>query len=327
LSFTVFLSNIEKSLLSVQQNSEKIMSEINNENASNLIGLLESNMPNLDLLRRGKVREVYQLDNYYLIVTSDRISAFDVIMNQAVPGKGIILNNITKFWFQKTKEIIPNHFITSNLEEYPEECKEYADQLRGRSMIIKKCKPLPVEFVVRGYITGSGWKEYQNSGTVCGIKLQEGLQEYQQLSEPIFTPATKAEEGHDENISFDEAAKILGQETAEYLRDISIKLYTFGRDYLSERNIILADTKFEFGIDEEGTIILIDEALTPDSSRFWLKEFYAPGKEQINFDKQVLRDWLETITWNKMPPPPEVPKEIIQKTLDKYKEAETRILS
>lgn len=303
------------------------MSEFNNENASNLIGLLESNMPNLDLLRRGKVREVYQLDNYYLIVTSDRISAFDVIMKQAVPGKGIILNNITKFWFQKTKDIIPNHFITSNLEEYPKECKEYADQLSGRSMIIKKCKPLPVEFVVRGYITGSGWKEYQNSGTVCGIKLQEGLQEYQQLSEPIFTPTTKAEEGHDENISFEEAAKILGQETAEYLRDISIKLYTFGRDYLSERNIILADTKFEFGIDEDGTIILIDEALTPDSSRFWLKEFYAPGKEQINFDKQVLRDWLETITWNKMPPPPEVPKEIIQKTLDKYKEAETRILS
>ncbi len=281
--------------------------------------VFETNFPDIKLLRKGKVREVYEVEDYILFVASDRISAFDVIMNEPVPGKGALLSSISKFWFEITTDIIPNHFISDNVNNYPEVCKKYADELEGRSMLVKKATPLPVEFVVRGYIAGSGWKEYQETGKITGIKLPEGLQKYDKLPEPIFTPATKADEGHDENINFDQCAEILGMETASKLRDISIALYNFGAEYLDSKGIILCDTKFEFGTLDDGTLILIDEALTPDSSRFWLKSEWAPGREVVNFDKQVLRDYLETLTWDKQPPAPKLPKEIIDKALSKYK--------
>lgn len=279
----------------------------------------------LNLFRKGKVRDVYEFDDSLLIVASDRISAFDVIMDEPIPNKGNLLTEISTFWFSKTSHIVPNHYLTSNVDEYPNECLQYKEILNGRSMLVKKCTPLPVEFVVRGYVAGSGWKEYQESETICGIKLPSGLLEYSKLPEPIFTPATKAEEGHDENIDFERASSILGSSVAEKLRNVSIELYKFGAQYLSERNLILADTKFEFGTLPNGDIILIDEALTPDSSRFWLKEYYAPGKVQINFDKQVLRDWLETTDWDKNPPAPPIPNNIIESILSKYKEAINRI--
>ncbi len=275
----------------------------------------------LKLLRKGKVREVYDLGETLLISASDRISAFDVIMNEKVPDKGRLLSEISVFWFDRTKEIIDNHFITNNVSDYPEEVKKYSEYLKGRSMLVKKCEPLPVEFVVRGYVAGSGWKEYQNNQEICGNKLPAGLLEYSKIEQPIFTPATKEDTGHDINITYEKSAEILGEETAAYLRDISIKLYEFGRDYLEKRGIILADTKFEFGRDKDGKLILIDEALTPDSSRFWLKENYAPGKKQEQFDKQVLRDYLETLDWDKTPPAPTLPDEILQKIKSKYLEA------
>jgi phosphoribosylaminoimidazole-succinocarboxamide synthase len=275
----------------------------------------------LNLLRKGKVREVYDMGDTLLISASDRISAFDVIMNERVPDKGSLLSEISVFWFNKTKEIIDNHFITNDVNEYPEEAKKHGEYLKGRSMIVKKCEPLPVEFVVRGYVAGSGWKEYQQNQEICGNKLPAGLVEYSKIEKPIFTPATKEDTGHDINIDYSRAAEILGEETASYLRDISIKLYEFGRDYLEARGIILADTKFEFGRDENGNLILIDEALTPDSSRFWLKDNYAPGKKQEQFDKQVLRDYLETLDWDKTPPAPTLPEEILEKIKGKYLEA------
>ena len=281
----------------------------------------ETDFQDLKIFRKGKVREVYEVEDYLLIVASDRISAFDVIMNEAVPEKGKILSQISKFWFSQTQSVIKNHFVSADVEQYPEICHKYKEQLIGRSMLVKKCNPLPVEFVVRGYIAGSGWKEYSQHQTVCGIKLESGLQENQKLSNPIFTPATKADTGHDENISFEKMTDIIGLELSEKLRDISIKLYEFGAEYLLSRGIILADTKFEFGIDENNEPILIDEALTPDSSRFWTLENYKIGKSQVNFDKQILRDYLESIVWNKMPPPPTLPDEIIKKTFEKYKSA------
>jgi phosphoribosylaminoimidazole-succinocarboxamide synthase len=281
---------------------------------------------NLKLLNQGKVREVYDYYDKLLIVVSDRISAFDVIMNQKIFGKGKILNTISKFWFQKTKHIIDNHFISTNIEDVRELDDSERDYLEDRAMLVKKCTPLPVEFVVRGYLAGSGWKEYLDSSSVCGIRLREGLLKYSKLPEPIFTPSTKSNEGHDENIDYLKYVEILGKDTADYLRDISIKLYNYGHDYLEQRGIILADTKFEFGI-YNNEIILIDEVMTPDSSRFWLKDKYKPGEEQYNFDKQILRDYLESINWDKEPPPPELPKEIIFETMNKYKEALTRLLS
>lgn len=280
--------------------------------------LFESNFPDLKLLSRGKVREIYDLGDSLLFVASDRISAFDVIMSEAVPGKGVYLNNISKYWFENSQKIIKNHFITDDFSKYPESLQKYHRELIGRSMIVKKCKPLPVEFVVRGYIAGSGWKEYQESSTICGVKLPEGKLKYSKIDTPIFTPATKAETGHDENIDFERAADILGKEKAEYLRDISIKLYEFGRDTLAKKGIILADTKFEFGEDENGEIILIDEVMTPDSSRFWNADTYKEGKEPDNFDKQTLRDWLETQDWDKEPPAPAVPENIIQSIISQY---------
>lgn len=288
--------------------------------------ILKTNFPNLKLKNRGKVRDIYDLGNVLLFVATDRISAFDVVMHEPIPYKGIILTQISKFWLTNTKHIVPNHFITDDVTNYPDECKEYSETLRGRSMLVRKCKPLPIEAIVRGYIAGSGWKEYKKSGTICGIPLPEGLVEFQKLPEPIFTPSTKAEVGHDENVDFEYAKNILGTELAEKVRDISLNLFNFASNYLESRNLILADTKFEFGIDENGELILIDEVLTPDSSRFWLKEDYAPGKPQYNFDKQVLRDYLESLNWNKVPPPPHLPEAIIKQIVEKYKEAYQRII-
>ncbi len=283
--------------------------------------VIETNFPDLPLFKKGKVREVYDLDENLLIVASDRISAFDYIMPQPVPGKGIILNKIAEFWFKHTEHIIPNHFITSEIDKYPEICHKYADILNGRSMLVQKTRPLPIEFVVRGYITGSAWKEYLTHQSVCGIQLPEGLQEFDQLPNPIFTPATKNDLGHDENITFEQLKKIIDESLSLKLRHISIELYKYAHDFLWEKGLILADTKFEFGIGSQGEIILIDEALTPDSSRFWLKDDYLSGKNPINFDKQVLRDYLLNCGWDRNSNPPDLPEEIIEKTLARYKDA------
>ena len=284
-------------------------------------------LENLKLFRSGKVREVYDLGQYLLMVASDRISAFDVIMNEPITDKGKMLSQISVYWFENTQDIVKNHFITNDVSKYPTECQPYKDYLDGRSMLVRKCQPLPVECIVRGYVAGSGWKEYQRSKTICGIPLPDGLLEFSRLPQPIFTPSTKAEVGHDENINPSQVADLIGQELADKVSRLSIDLYKFGAVHAERRGIILADTKFEFGTDESGELILIDECLTPDSSRFWLTEEYAPGKPQTNFDKQVLRDYLESIDWNKMPPPPPLPVEIIKKTSDKYKEALRRIMS
>lgn len=276
-----------------------------------------TNFPTLTLFRRGKVRDVYDLGDVLLIVATDRISAFDVVMDTPITGKGAILTALSSFWFDKTTHIIKNHIISTNPVEYPKECLPYIDQLQGRSMLVVKTKPLPIECVVRGYLAGSGWKEYQSSSTICGITLPPGLSESQQLPSPIFTPATKAEEGHDENITLVEAIHLCG-EFALQAKDISMKLYDFAYQYAAKRGIILADTKFEFGIDSQGELILIDEALTPDSSRYWLQESYHIGKTQENLDKQVLRDYLETLDWNKQYPSPPLPNEIVQAIIAKY---------
>ncbi len=283
--------------------------------------MYESDFKNLNLLKKGKVREVYEVENNLLIVASDRISAFDVIMNDPIPGKGEVLTQITSFWFKNTNDIIANHLLSTNVDDYPDVCNDYKEMLLNRSMLVKKCNPLPIECIVRGYITGSGWKEYQKNGTVTGIPLPEGLIEFQQLPEPIFTPSTKADEGHDENISLDKAKELVGDEIAEKVKDYSLKLYKFGAEYLSQNNLILADTKFEFGIDENNQLILIDEALTPDSSRFWQKDVYQPGKSPIHFDKQILRNYLLSLDWDKKPPAPVLPKEIMNQTAVKYNEA------
>jgi phosphoribosylaminoimidazole-succinocarboxamide synthase len=287
--------------------------------------MIQTDFPDLKLFRRGKVRDVYDLGSTLLMVATDRISAFDVIMAQPIPKKGEILTSVSLFWFEQTRHIVRNHLLSSNVDDYPAECRKYAAELRGRSMLVEKTAPLAIECVVRGYVAGSGWKEYKASETICGIKLPSGLEESSRLAEPIFTPATKAETGHDENISFEEASKIVGQETAVAVRDLSIQLYTFASEYAAKRGIILADTKFEFGVDSTGSIILIDEALTPDSSRFWLAEEWQPGKPQMNFDKQVLRDYLETLDWDKQYPPPHLPQGILDKTAAKYREALERL--
>jgi phosphoribosylaminoimidazole-succinocarboxamide synthase len=283
--------------------------------------LYETDLQGFDLVRKGKVRDVYDLGENLLFVATDRISAFDVIMRQPVPQKGAILSRISAFWFAQTQHLIKNHFQTMDVTEYPEKLMVYRKILKDRSMIVEKATPFPIECVVRGYLAGSGWKEYQLNHAVCGIDLPEGLVQYGQLPEPIFTPATKAESGHDENISYEQAVAIIGEQDASFLRDISLKIYKFAHEFLLQRGIILADTKFEFGKNAESEIILIDEVLTPDSSRFWLQESYKPGEEQYNFDKQILRDYLETIAWNKQAPAPELPDEILYFTLEKYKTA------
>ena len=285
----------------------------------------ESDFNDLNLVKRGKVRDVYEVDDRLLIVASDRMSAFDVVMDDPIPDKGKILTGISTFWFKNLESIVDNHVISTNPEEYPETCRKYRNELEGRSMFVKKAGPLPVECIVRGYLSGSGWQEYQSKGSICDIPLPEGLVESGQLPDPIFTPSTKAEQGtHDENISFERVIEILGQETAEEVRDLSLKLYEFGRELAVQKGIIIADTKFEFGYENDH-IILIDEVLTPDSSRFWPMDQYSPGGPQNSFDKQFLRDYLNSLDWPKQPPPPKLPPEIIEKTRDRYIEALERL--
>ena len=276
-------------------------------------------LPGIKKLRSGKVREVFDLGDTLLFVVTDRISAFDVILPDPIPNKGAVLNQLSAFWFRRF-ENVSNHFITADFEKYPEQLQPYREQLAGRSMIVRKTKPLAVECVVRGYLAGSGWKEYQKSQSVCGIKLPPGLKLASQLPEPIFTPSTKAEEGHDENIDMAECARILGHDLAERVKKLSLEIYSAGRDHAAQRGIIVADTKFEFGqLGDE--LLLIDECLTPDSSRFWPKDQYAVGQSPPSFDKQFVRDYLETLDWDKTPPGPRLPQEIIDKTSAKYVEA------
>ncbi len=292
--------------------------------ASNVISTTE--LKSLKLKGRGKVRDIYDLGDRLLIVATDRISAFDVVMPNPIPDKGRVLTQLSKFWFDLTKEIVPNHVISTEVDDFPKECQPYQGILRGRSMLVTKTDPLPVECVVRGYLSGSGWEEYKKTGEVCGIPLPRGLLESAKLEEPIFTPATKAEMGlHDENITLEKMEKIVGRERAKRLKSFSLTIYKKARDFAEQRGILIADTKMEFGI-KDGKLLLIDELLTPDSSRFWPKDDYRPGGSQKSFDKQFLRDYLLSLKWDKSPPAPELPKEIIQKTREKYLEAYQRIV-
>ena len=287
--------------------------------------VMQTDFPDLKLMARGKVRDIYDLGETLLLVTSDRISAFDVIMNQPIPDKGIVLTQISAFWFSQMEDIVKNHIISIDVADFPAECQPYADVLKGRSMLVKKAQPLPAECIVRGYVSGSGWKDYKTSGSICGIQLPAGLKESDRLPEPIFTPSTKAELGtHDENISFDTMAKLCGRELAEQARDYTLKIYTRAHELADQKGIIIADTKFEFGV-YDGELIIIDECMTPDSSRFWPKDLYAPGGPQPSFDKQFLRDYLETLDWGKTAPAPPLPMEIVEKTAEKYREALFRI--
>lgn len=282
--------------------------------------LLQTEFPDLTLYARGKVRDLYSVDGQLLFVATDRISAFDYVLGTGIPEKGRVLTQLSLFWFDFLKNIVNNHLITANVDEYPQPLKKYADQLRGRSMLVKKAEMIDIECVARGYLSGSGWKEYQKTGAVCGIKLPAGLKESDKLPEPIFTPATKAVTGHDENISFEEMVKHTGRELAEQLRDLTLKIYSTAADYAVSRGIIIADTKFEFGRTDKG-LVLADEVLTPDSSRFWPADVYASGRAQESYDKQYVRDYLEEIKWNKQPPAPSLPDEVARKTSEKYIQA------
>ncbi len=283
--------------------------------------VMQTDFADLKLLQRGKVRDMYDLGDQLLMVATDRLSAFDVVMPDPIPDKGKVLTQISLFWFDVMQSIVSNHLITGDVDQYPDVCRPHADILRGRSMLIKKTEPLAIECVVRGYISGSGWKSYQKSGTVCGIQLPEGLRESDRLPEPIFTPSTKADLGaHDENIDFDQAADIVGRSLAEKVREISLAIYKKGSELAAEKGIIIADTKFEFGLDGDD-LILIDEVLTPDSSRFWPRATYAPGGAQKSYDKQYVRDYLLSINYDKTPPGPPLPSEVIDATREKYLEA------
>jgi len=279
----------------------------------------------LPLIRQGKVRDIFDTGDALLMVTTDRLSAFDVVLPDAIPDKGKVLNQISVFWFKQMESIVKNHIISTDVNDYPQEFHQYKEKLEGRSMLVKKAEPIAVECIVRGYISGSGWKSYQSEGHVCNIKLPQGLKESVKLETPLFTPSTKAEIGdHDINIGFEEAVNILGKETAEKLRDLSLEIYNRGAAFALEKGIIIADTKFEFGL-LDGEIILIDEILTPDSSRFWPLDDYAPGRGQKSFDKQTVRDWLTNSGWGKTPPGPKLPQEIIDNTSKTYKEIYTRL--
>jgi phosphoribosylaminoimidazole-succinocarboxamide synthase len=283
--------------------------------------LLRTDIPELELHASGKVRDVYRLGGEQLLfVATDRISAFDYVLATGIPHKGRVLTQISLFWFEFLREVVPNHLVTEDVESYPANLRAHADQLRGRSMLVMRAEMVPVECVVRGYISGSAWKEYKATGKVCGIELQKGLKESDKLPEPIFTPSTKATTGHDENISFEEMVRVVGRERSEKLRDITLKIYTKASDYARGKGIIIADTKFEFGITSKG-ITLADEVLTPDSSRFWPADKYQPGRAQDSYDKQYVRDYLEEIHWNKQPPAPALPPEVARKTSEKYLEA------
>ena len=286
--------------------------------------ILQLDLPGIAKVRSGKVREVFDLGDRFLLVASDRLSAFDVILPNGIPRKGEVLTQLSHFWFARFASLVPNHLLAGADDPLPASLQPFAAQLARRSMIVKKARPLAIECIVRGYLSGSGWKEYKKSSTVCGIPLPAGLTESAELPEPIFTPSTKAEAGHDENIPFAEAVKIVGADLATQARDLSLKIYRAGRDYARERGIIIADTKFEFGL-HEGQLILIDEVLTPDSSRFWPADQYAPGRGQPSFDKQFVRDYLETLTWDKTPPGPEMPADVIAKTSAKYLDAYERL--
>jgi phosphoribosylaminoimidazole-succinocarboxamide synthase len=288
--------------------------------------VLMTDFKSLKLKGRGKVRDIYDLGERLLIVATDRISAFDVVMPNPIPDKGRVLAQLSKFWFNLTREIVPNHIISTEVKDFPEDCRPYQEMLRDRSMLVVKTDVLPIECVVRGYLSGSGWVEYQKTGEVCGIPLPKGLVESSKLEEPIFTPATKAEMGlHDENITFEKMEETVGKDLARQLRSLSMAIYKKARDFAEGRGILIADTKMEFGI-RDGRVLLIDELLTPDSSRFWPMDDYRPGGSQKSFDKQFLRDYLLSIRWNKTPPAPELPEEVIQKTREKYLEAYERLV-
>ncbi|MEK7332613.1 MAG: phosphoribosylaminoimidazolesuccinocarboxamide synthase [Nitrospirota bacterium] len=295
--------------------------------------IMETDFKDVKFLRRGKVRDIYEIDDYLLIIATDRVSAFDVVLPNGIAGKGRVLTQISLYWFNQMRDIIENHIVATDVKNYPKVLHKYKDMLEGRSMLVKKAKPMPVECVVRGYLSGSGWKEYKKSGTVCGIKLPAGLVESSRLDEPIFTPSTKAEVGHDINITFEETKKIVGDDVANKLKDSSLKIYKKARELAEKKGIIIADTKMEFGVyegfkdsrvqgesSEEGKLILIDEILTPDSSRFWSMKGYKPGKGQDSFDKQIVRDYLLTLDWNQTYPGPKLPDEIIEKTAARYRE-------
>lgn len=290
--------------------------------------IVTTDFPALNLVHRGKVRDMYSIpghDDRLLMVATDRISAYDVVMDDPIPGKGAVLTALSLFWFELLGDIVENHLLTADVDAYPEVCRPYAEQLRGRSMLVKKSKPLPVECIVRGYISGSFWSAYTKQRVVCGFELPAGMQESEQFAEPLFTPSTKAELGsHDENISLAEMEKVVGKDRAAQIAEVSIRLYKRAADFARQHGIIIADTKFELGVLDD-RLILIDEVLTPDSSRFWPEDKYAPGKGQPSFDKQYLRDYLSSLDWDKTPPPPKLPQEIIDKTRERYEEALHRI--
>lgn len=277
----------------------------------------ETNFENCKLFKKGKVRDVYEAGDKLVLVASDRVSAYDVVIPTPIPNKGLVLTEISKFWFELIKDIIPNHLVSNDIADLPEEFKAHEAELEGRFMYTKKCEVVPFECIVRGYLVGSGWKEYQKSGTVCGIKLPEGLQEASKLEAPIFTPSTKVDDGHDENVSYEYMENDLGPELSEKLKQVSLDVYCKARDYAETKGVIIADTKFEFGI-VDGELILIDEVLTPDSSRFWPMDTYKVGCSPESFDKQFIRDYLSTLSWDKTPPAPELPEEVVAKTCEKY---------
>lgn len=281
--------------------------------------ILKTEFPDIKLVKRGKVRDIYDLGGHLLLIATDRISAFDVVLPSGIPGKGRVLTQISLYWFKQMEKIVQNHIEATDVKDFPKRLHKYADILEGRSMLVKNSSPIPVECVVRGYLSGSGWKEYQKNKSVCGIQLHEGLIESSRLGEPIFTPSTKEEEGHDINIPYDEVEKIVGGELAQKLRDTSITIYSRARDVARKKGIIIADTKFEFGLSD-GKFMIIDEILTPDSSRFWSANDYVPGRSQDSYDKQIVRDYLLTLDWDKTYPGPQLPGEIIAKTRARYQE-------
>jgi phosphoribosylaminoimidazole-succinocarboxamide synthase len=281
--------------------------------------VLKTEMPDIGTPRRGKVRDIYDLGENLLLVVTDRVSAFDVVLPNGIPEKGKVLTAISVFWFKMMEDFVSNHILAIDVKDFPQKLRKYSDILRGRSLLVKKANVVPVECIVRGYLSGSGWKSYQKDGTVCGINLPAGLRESSKIESPIFTPSTKAEAGHDINISFDEVKEIIGESTAMKLKDLALKIYESARDFAENKGIIIADTKMEFGI-YDNEIILIDELLTPDSSRFWSIKDYAPGRSQDSFDKQIVRDYLLTLDWDHTPPGPELPEDIVKKTSVRYQE-------
>jgi phosphoribosylaminoimidazole-succinocarboxamide synthase len=286
--------------------------------------IIKTDLPGFKLHGRGKVRDIYDLGEHFLIVATDRLSAFDVVLPTPIPNKGKVLTQMSAFWFDRFKDFVPNHVVSTRVDDYPDTLHPFRDQLEGRSMLVKKARVFPVECVARGFLTGSGLKDYNKTGAVCGIRLPAGLRDSDRLPEPIFTPSTKAETGHDENISEEQAGKIIGEDNIRRLKELTLSLYSRGVEYASTRGIIICDTKFEFGLIE-GKITIVDEMLTPDSSRFWPADQYSPGKPQPSFDKQFVRDYLEKVGWNKQPPAPELPSDIVNATSDKYVEALRRL--